>query len=144
MLDLGKQRRCKSCKTEFIPNTHSQVYCEPSCRVSSTREKLLYFDTLSRKLGISGGSVGAINELRVSCDLMMRGFYVFRNLSPNGPCDLLILKNDEIKMVEVKTGYENGNNVTCPKAPRNTFDILAVATPSQIVYYPPLEDKTDD
>ncbi len=53
-------------------------------------------------MGISSGDIGASYELLVSAELMQRGFDVFRNLSPNGPVDLVVYKDGKLLRVQVK------------------------------------------
>ena len=51
---------------------------------------------------VSPGDLGACYELFVAADLIQKGFDVFRNLSPNGPTDLVILKQERLLCVQVK------------------------------------------
>lgn len=51
---------------------------------------------------VSIGDKGAIAELIVAADLMNKGYDVFRNLSPNGPADLISLKDGKLQLVQVK------------------------------------------
>jgi len=52
----------------------------------------------------STGDIGAASELLVAADLMAKGFRVFRNLSPNGPVDLLAnCGSGRIFRIQVKT-----------------------------------------
>ena len=46
---------------------------------------------------------GASAELRVCADLLLRGYEVFRSISPHCSCDLMIQKDGNIYRVEVKT-----------------------------------------
>jgi len=79
--------------------------------------------------------------MRVSTDLLMHGAEVFRALSPNCSCDLIILKDGKLLRVEVTTGHEllNGRVIH----PKKTFakrDLLAVVLwDGRIEYRPALE-----
>src|SRR6266550_2146551 len=53
-------------------------------------------------MDISSGDIGASYELLVSAELMQRGFDVFRNLSPNGPVDLVVYRDGKLLRVQVK------------------------------------------
>jgi hypothetical protein len=53
------------------------------------------------------GTVGAIKELRVSVDLMSKGFHVFRALSPSCPCDLFAIKDGKQFDIEVRSARRN-------------------------------------
>lgn len=92
---------------------------------------------------ISTASIGAGAELAVGSDLINKGYYVFRNLSPNGPCDLIIMKDGVLKKIEVKTGriHTNGQLTFGYSKLRDggNFDILAVWTDHNIFYFHPPE-----
>ena len=87
---------------------------------------------------ISSGTTGAVGELRVSQDLMARGFHVFRNMGPNEPVDLVTLSpNGNIHLVQVtvgrkkKRGKSGGYNL---HESVRTWDVLAVCYPDQVCY----------
>ena len=100
---------------------------------------------LQEKLGIGGydgiptGTVGALNELIASCDLMSKGFHVFRALSPSCPSDLIILRGEKSLRVQVRTGYiSDSEKLTCPR--NGEHDILAIVVKGKGVFYePPFE-----
>ena len=78
----------------------------------------------------STGTRGAINELRVSANLMSLGWSVYRSLSPNAAADLIAVKGRTVLRVQVKSSlfgqYENirqGNN-----------DLLAILYDGEIRY----------
>src|SRR5260370_37710101 len=71
-------------------------------------------------MDISTGDLGASYELFVAAELIQKGFDVFRNLSPNGPADLVVYKDGHLLRVQVK-GRAKCN---VPVALR-TFDVLA-------------------
>ncbi len=52
-------------------------------------------------------TMGTISELIVASDLMLRGYEVFRALSPASSCDLLAMGSDGILRIEVRTGCFN-------------------------------------
>jgi hypothetical protein len=93
----------------------------------------------------NSGTIGAINELYVSSDLMARGLSVFRALSPSCKCDLIVmLANGDIKKVEVKTGHITGSKsgdikIRHSACTLGAFDWLAIVlgnpTRSGSIYY---------
>jgi len=88
----------------------------------------------------ASGTTGAISELRVSADLLYKGYSVFRALSPNCPCDLAILKGDKLLKIEVKTTcYSPSGAVVYPKPKNDCYDILALVLDDKIIYKPALE-----
>jgi len=108
-------------------------YCSPSCQNEYWKKKYAGQNTLS---GLSSGTVGAINELRASVDLLRRGYSVFRALSPACPCDLVLLRNGDVFRVEVTTGHNSSNGrLYYPKKDPQLYDILAVVTSDSIIYF---------
>lgn len=95
---------CASCSREFIPNTKSHKFCNKRCRYFSENSKAGAQFKRANTAMISSATKGAIQELRVSMDLMNKGFHVFRALSPACPCDLIAFKDKDIHMIEVKSG----------------------------------------
>lgn len=73
------------------------------------------------------GTTGAINELFVANDLLIRGFSVFRSLSPSCFCDLIAVhKSGEVFRVEVKTAsVDTSGKIRHSKTSNDRFDWLA-------------------
>jgi len=105
-----KTKNCEVCNKEFSSIRENKKTCSGDChrkRVNTTSGRLV-----NEK--ISTGNVGAMSELFVSADLLKKGYAVFRSLSPACFCDLIVVKDNQIFRVEVKTGYlnENTNNLS--------------------------------
>lgn len=91
---------CLNCPTCGKSVTNRQRrYCSDQCRPS-------VHPGLAKQLGISCGKVGAIAELVVCADLIRRGFEVFRSVSQDCSCDLIVLKDGQAQRVEVKTAVQ--------------------------------------
>lgn len=91
---------------------------------------------------MSTGTVGTIQELAVSIDLLRRGMAVFRALSHSCPFDLAVLVGAKLVRVEVTTGYyTKAGKLSSPKESkdRSKFDVLATVTTSGIVYQPDID-----
>lgn len=93
---------------------------------------------------ISTVTLGATSELIAAADLMSKGYSVFRNMSPNGHCDLIIAKKYEPpQKVEVRTGKIvkwRGHKQECliwlrKKGEPEFVDMYAVVVPGGKVYY---------
>lgn len=127
-----KQKICSNanCGKEFMPTTNRQRYCSEDCRLQAYKPRPPY-------QGTAPGTVGAIQELRVSVDLLTKGYEVFRALSPNCSSDLIAMKNNKILRIEVRTGYYRPKGIQFPKD-RFKADHFAVVLPDQILYMPPL------
>jgi hypothetical protein len=76
------------------------------------------------------GTVGAISELVVCAKLMGHGWHVFRCQSPNAPFDLVAVKGDRIRKIEVRTGNISDNGV------RTWPSLVRPAATEHAVYYP--------
>ena len=89
---------------------------------------------------IPSASVGALNELLVSCDLIRRKWSVFRALSPSCPCDLVVLRNGGLLRIEVTTGSICVNKkVSYPDHDLKKRNILAtILHDGRIIYTPEL------
>lgn len=88
------------------------------------------------KIKISHGDTGAMGELIIAADLIKQGWDVFRNLSPNGPVDLIAFRDGDIRCVQVKTCPTKA--IPSLRAKMGDYcDALAVVLPSgNIEYYP--------
>lgn len=83
------------------------------------------------------GVIGTISELRVACDLFLRGYYAFRAMSPHCPCDLIGLRKGELTTFEVRTANVTGTGkISCDKSKH--ADVLAIVLADKIIYEPPI------
>jgi len=122
--------KCIVCGIE-TNGARGQKFCSDKCRAE-------YMGKRSSWKGLATGTVGAIQELRVSVDLLSKGYEVFRALSPSCSCDLLALKDKKLVKIEVRTAYENKiGKLTYPKE-RIKAEHLALALPNRIIYEPEL------
>jgi Holliday junction resolvase-like predicted endonuclease len=84
------------------------------------------------KRSISPGTRGSIAELRVCAHLLTLGFDgVYRNLSVNGPCDVVATRGSRLVRVQVKSTlsmnqFENMRQANC--------ELLAVLVDGEIRY----------
>ncbi len=131
---------CKECGNE-IPFYHnkSKKFCTPKCKRNFSGH--IHTSSLLA-LSLSKGTLGSLNELRVSVDLVLKGYDVFRALSPNGSCDLVAIKNHKPFRVEVTTGFmyqkslRHAKNLKS-KSVTDRFDVLAVVAPNSTITYIP-------
>ena len=153
---------CKLCGGNFegIGNGCKRKYCNKCSLERKTKKRILKkllpnpiisiksYLKYGRKLPT--GSIGTLSELIVSVDLLKRGFYVFRSMTPNSPCDLIIEKEGWTIRLEVKTGNRSIGaskkiyfGQVRPKY-LSRIDSLAVVIPEEslIIYKPKLEDIT--
>jgi len=81
---------------------------------------------------------GAIAEHRTIIDLLSHGFEVFHSVNPGSPCDLVILKDNKLQRVEVKSLRYMASGVPFKPTKPIKADILASVMPDKIIYSPPL------
>src|SRR3990167_9036150 len=127
-----KVKICEKCNKEFLPYNPKVRYCK-DC-------KSLYMTSMGNFENIGNlnpGVKGAIQELRVSVDLLKKGFEVFRVLSPICSCDVLVKKENKIFSVEVKSG--NNGYSPCGRE-KIKADCFAVVFRDKIVYEPDVEN----
>ena len=88
-----------------IPKTKRKhaKYCNRSCQ---KKAKYVKWAKLNPNLGLSTATVGQIAELYVACDLLKKGYEVFKALSPGASCDLAVLKSGRLIRIEVRTGFK--------------------------------------
>lgn len=130
-----EERKCPICYRLFLTNLHNKTYCSNRCVKEHVRREI---GRSSQWKHLSSGTVGSIQELRVSTDLLIKGWEVFRALSLSASCDLLLQKNGTIIRMEVRTGYR-GKSGKIYHATRNIrAEYLAIALPNEIIYIPEL------
>lgn len=131
------ERACRVCGASFRTSYTNQKSCSLKCRLEF--ERAPYVQPYSN---IPTGTVGAIGELRVCCDLLAKGFEVFRAVSQACSCDLIISKGGTIKKVEVRTGYVSnftGKRYANRSGSSNRRDVIAICYPDSIIYEPELQ-----
>lgn len=96
------------------------------------RHKFLLGEKKTEKRFACSISKGAISELKVSADLMARGYYVYRALTCHAPCDLIAVrfkklsKQWEVLRIEVKSVFG--------KYDSSKYDVLAVCIAGNVNY----------
>jgi len=123
---------CKYCGKSFKPRPN-KIYCNKLCvrRDYISKQPRKYYD-------LPTGTVGALSELMVSSDLLVKGYEVFRAVSPACSCDLAVLKNNKLRTIQVRTGYldQKGKLHT---GKTGTHDVLAIVVHGDKIYYEGLE-----
>jgi len=129
-------RPCKHCNEMYVFFQDRHKFCSYECYVAYERfanNREPYADN------ITSATVGAIHELIVATDLLGKGYAVFRALSPNCDCDLIVSMNGELLRVEVTT-RQIGRDVKHPATNREhpeKFDLLAVVFNDGMIKYTP-------
>jgi hypothetical protein len=100
------ETQCEWCKGDLTGN--QTRWCSKVCNTAG--HKAARHAEVVRQTGhpplSSNNAQGAVSELRVVVDLMLRGYMVFRNVSPRGSTDLIGLlegPNQTPLRFEVKT-----------------------------------------
>lgn len=147
---VGEEIKCPVCEKIFHCRKKSQKYCTEKCQKESHRTYFKHEKNIDH--GLTTGSLGAVAELRVSADLLLKGYAIFRSLSQSCTCDLVLLMRDKLFRIEVTTGNVSkcGNKIYHPKGKKNSekYDILAIVLKNGEIFYEPAlpdhdTDKTD-
>jgi len=134
-------KKCKECKGKFIPSTSANKFCSKYC---CRRYHSKLNNEKSTHNARSKGSLGAAVESIICGDLLLKGFDVYRAVTPNALCDLVIIKGKEVLRVEVKTCLiykKTGRMYYASHNPEN-YDILALyhVQTKTIIYKPEINE----
>lgn len=88
---------------------------------------------------LTPGAIGSIAEYAVAIDLMERGFHVYKAMSPQSACDLMVCDaagNFRLR-IEVKSAEYRQGRAICVNVQRNAgkFDVLAILTNEGSILY---------
>ena len=122
-------------------------YCSSACYPRKAQKRSIQHHINPNYQMKSKATVGSVSEYVVAINLLQRGFEVFKSLSPTCSCDIICMKNGNLKKIEVKTGYKKhddtitlgeGNMANLIRSGK--FDILAIVTGlDEIRYVPEIE-----
>lgn len=119
---------CEVCGKSFQPRTATHVSCSLACRQEKSRR--IWRQTNPERedtAKLNSGKVGAMHEMLVCCDLLKKGYDVFRAVSQSSSCDMVVLKEGKVIRVEVTTGgFTATGKVTHPSKDFSRFDLLAI------------------
>lgn len=133
------KKKCKSCERFFETTKLNKNYCTYACRKEKRKEHNKKIKIIFHK-ELDTSTKGALTELLIACDLIKKGWHVYRGVSYTCPFDLIIYNGKKLIRVEATTGhYINGKLNHC-KVLDEKKDILAIYIyPDEIIYQPPLE-----
>jgi len=133
------KRQCAGCPTIFKPKTPQHRYCTRMCGKRAAGRERAKSQGLPY-VGLSKNAMGALGELRVSADLMMRGYEVFRAVSPAASCDLIAIKDGRLLRIESRTAAykKDGTRSQSKHQARDAGkqDVYAWVLPNRIEYEP--------
>lgn len=120
-------KKCKNCKKEFIAYPHYK-FCSNECRFAHFHSQAI--------TNIPTGTIGALAELMVSCELMRVGYEVFRAMSPSSDSDLIAIKDNTIYKIEVRTGrYSDVGKIHYPKNKTDGKHVIVVTHSDQKIHF---------
>jgi predicted transcriptional regulator len=140
---VALEKDCAACGKKFkvpLSSGRYKTYCSAECkkqayetrynrRIVKTQMPQEFYDKGEYKIPDSPDVrqiVGAYSETRVVADLILRGFHVFKPLMPSCPCDLIIMRDDLLRRVEVKTGHLVNGFAKHPQPNFARCDVFAV------------------
>ena len=140
-LAIRELKPCKICGDMFPACLNKpNIYCSRICRAEGNRRRVKEKNGIPtyEKNGItlSKSTKGALAEMRVTVDLIEKGYEVFRAVSPATSCDFVICKNNTTLRLEVKSrGLSSGGNIYKP--PPHKADVIAILYQDEIIKYTP-------
>ena len=132
------EQKCPNCgkRLRFHKVVSKYKCCSEKCQEEYRAKKKIKDDGVAG--GVTTGNKGNIGELIACADLLRKGYYVYRSVCTNNPCDLVIFDGkNKMFLVEVKTVYINmAGEVKHPPAAKNIFHILAkvILAENRVVY----------
>lgn len=120
--------KCTICGTVFESSDgRPRKYCE-NCKEDAHRIKIKHPE-------MSTGTKGALTELMVCADLLIKGYEVFRSVSPTCSCDLIACKPGDLIRIEVRTANRSkaGELLFSKKIRAEVFAIVVLAE-DKIIY----------
>lgn len=128
---------CLYCK-KVLDKSYINVrkFCSVTCRTMYGNDKRK--DGLMNEgynLNLSTGTRGAISEIIVCADLLIKEFEVFRAISPSCSCDMIALKNNKFFRVEVRTTTLSPKGKPYKVSKKGNYDILAVVHSNNKIIY---------
>jgi len=110
----------------------------PNNDPKSVSKKILAFGDAP----LTTSAKGAAGELLVSVDLLKRGFFVFRSVSPTAPYDLIACNSQgKLFRIECRCGVvQKSSGKIYFNRTGSTADHYAVILTDKVLYEPPLED----
>lgn len=134
---------CLYCQGSFPSATRMRrPFCSETCRDIANNKR--FAEGIARRNMTRVGS-GAFAELTVCADLLRRGYFVYRSVSPTSGCDIVVDCGGRLLRVEVKTAKPSKDGRLVPAVPPPTaqcakHDILAMASyDGRVEYWPDLE-----
>lgn len=125
---------CKQCGAAIPPRFGAGApkrYCSHRC---SQRAYSAFDPPMDHPSGVTG----AIGELIVAADLLRRGHYVYRALTPSAPFDLAIWMPNQLLRIEVTKARRSRTGKLIYNAhDKKNYDVIAVWEASGVVTYLP-------
>lgn len=89
------EKRCLGCGKRLprLKQQNNALFCDTSCRTGQ----------------YSATSVGGMAEVLAARDLIRQGYWVYRALQANAPCDLIAQRGGDLFRVEVKAAGQDGS-----------------------------------
>lgn len=111
---MCNRKECLVCGKKYKPYTNMQKFCSESCKRKNKREK--YRNSIIYKeetKNLTTSRIGDISEIEMTAYYLRKGYEVFRNVSCNGPADLVLWNPEDntIHLIDIKTYSSNPDNV---------------------------------
>lgn len=145
----GKADACRYCgKPLEAKRRPNRVYCSEECRKADLKRKWHAQNPKSPMAAFAAGTIAEANALRVSTDLLERGYGVFRAAFPSMPYDIIMVPvfgktGGPWRRVKVTSGSRTPKGTIVHPRIKSDVDIVAVVMPEGITYEPALPAATE-
>lgn len=139
---------CKECFADLpIDAKSNRKFCDKHCASEYAKKEWRERNPKSPLTQLATNTVAEANEMKVAIDLLVKGWQVYRAAFPGMLCDMLIYSPNAVRYeedsgmrrVEVTSGnYAANGTLSHPIRTPANYDVLAIVTPSKIVYKPEL------
>lgn len=99
------KKECVACGKIYKPHRESQKFCSESCKRKNNKENYIEKYSKSTLNHLNVGKIGAVSELEMCAYYVREGYEVFRNVTPNGPADIILWKPEtgELHILDIKS-----------------------------------------
>lgn len=135
------EKFCKYCNEKLVGGRKDRVFCDKDCAALYQKQAWHRMNPKTAAAQLANNTVAEMNEMRVTLDLLSRGYEVYRAAVAGMQCDLYVLhgQHDVGKRVEVTSGnLTPSGTLQHPHRDEAKFDVLAVVVGDTIHYKPEL------
>ena len=128
---------CLQCGSAIHKKRRGTAYCSHAC--AQEAKNAAHRERNAVPQGICQADRGTYGELLVCCDLLHKGYDVYRSVSPAAKCDLVVIRPPVMYRVEVRTGHLKPHSITMAyskdRLTAEFTDVVAVVIQAKEIWY---------